>query len=362
MKVALKQEKLAQALLLVGRVATSRAALPVLANVLIKVDSKQTVLTTTNLEIAITQTIGGKVGQPGAITVPARLFNDYINSLPEELVELAGENQKLHVKSGEYTSTINGMPAEEFPELPSMGKSQKFSVDAQELKNAIQQTIFSASSDETRPVLTGGYIHTHENKIYMVSTDSYRLAQKQLSGKPSGEFRLIIPANALGDVVRIIGDGQGTVMVIYDDTQIQFDYDQSTLITKQIEGQFPEYRQLISPDSEASFTIKKAEFLNLAKVASLFARESAGSVTLEVSQGEISINSVASQVGENTSKAKAKTEGEGKVTLNSRYLIEALNATEGEAVRFRFSGKVSPCVLTPAENDETTHIIMPLKS
>jgi len=364
MKVTIKQERLAHALMLAGRIATSRAALPVLANVLLKADRNKLILTTTNLEIAISQTVSGKIEKPGSLTVPARLLSDYIASLPSDSIELTGNGAKLSIQADHYSSTINGVPAEEFPELPKITGGNRFKIDAVELKTAIQQTIFAASSDETRPILTGGYVHTHDGKIWMASTDSYRLAQKQLPTKPDTDFKLIAPAGALSDMVRIIGDEMGMVEVIYDETQIQFQFNDSNLITRQIDGQFPDYRQLIPKDSDVKFTIAKDEFTNITKVASLFARESAGSITLDVNEKDqqVSITSVASQVGENTSAASAKIEGSGKVTLNSRYLLDALNVIEGEQVSFRFSGKVSPCVLSSVAVKDYTHIIMPLKS
>lgn len=366
MKLRVTQERLAQALVLVGRVATTRSALPVLANVLLKAEKNQLLVVATNLEIAITQTIPGKIDQTGSITVPARLFSDYVSSIPTDSIDLSMENNKLHIVAGDYTSTVNGVSAEEFPALPSISKNgHKFSIDAGELKQALQQTILAASNDETRPVLTGAYIHTHKGKIYIATTDSYRLAQKELSTKPESEFELISPASALNDVLRVIGEGtSGNVEVTYDESQIKFVYDGSQLITRQIDGVFPQYRQLIPDSSDVSFSINKQEFVNITKVASLFARESAGSISLEVSEQDqsVSITSVASQVGENTSKAQAKVKGEGKVTLNSRYLLEALGVIHENEVEFRFSGKISPCVLSPAKTKDYLHIIMPLKS
>ena len=364
MKAVVKQERLAHALLLVGRVATSRSALPVLANVLISANKNKLTLTATNLEIAITQTLSGKIEQSGSVTIPARLLNDYVSSLPGDSVELTTDGNKIKIQSGKYQSVINGMPAEEFPELPTIDNGSEFSIDGAELKSAIQKTIFAATNDETRPILTGGYIHTHDGQVWLVSTDSYRLAQKRLDTKPEKDISLIAPAGALGDMVRIIGDESGTVKITYDDSQIQFKFGDSTLITRQIDGQFPDYRQLIPKDSEVMLEIDKAEFTNITKVASLFARESAGSITLEADEKEqqLSVTSVASQVGENTSTTSAKVKGSGKVTLNSRYLLDVLNVVEDSGVKFRFSGKVSPCVLTPASSADYTHIIMPLKS
>jgi DNA polymerase-3 subunit beta len=362
MKVQVTQERLAQAMLLVGRVATSRSALPVLANVLMKTVDKQLQITATNLDIAITHTLPCKITEEGALTVPARLLSDYVNSLPSGNIDLTTESNKLHLASGEYTSTINGVSPEEFPTLPSIGKNTPIEIEATELKTALQQTILTASSDETRPILTGAYIHTHEKQIYIAATDSYRLSQKELKTKPTADFALVVPATALSDLLRIIGDGSGPVTFRYDDTQVEFVFADTQLITRQIDGTFPAYRELIPEKSDVSFTISKPDFVNITKVASLFARESAGSITLEVGDDHVSITSVASQVGENTSKATAKITGEGSVTLNSRYLLDALNVIDSKEVTFRFSGKISPCVLSPVGSDDYIHIIMPLKS
>lgn len=365
MKIRVTQAKLANALTLVGRVASTRSPLQVLANVLFKVTSNSITLIATNLEIAIIQTIAGKIEKPGAITIPARLLSDFVSSLPDEPIDIELKDSKLHITTNHYTSTISGVPAEEFPTLPTIRNGKSLSVAAVELKQAIAQTVLAAGTDETRPVLTGAYLHTSGDQVYIAATDSYRLAERKLATKTKDQFGLIVPASALGDVLRIIGDQEGEVAVTYNDTQVQFVFGDSQLITRQIDGEFPAYRQLIPDTSEVSFTVDKDQFSNIAKVAALFARESAGSVTLRTDgkSQKVSITSVASQVGENTSEAEAKVEGDGQVTLNSRYLIDALNVVDSPQVTFRFSGKVSPCVLAPADKDPSyTHIIMPLKS
>lgn len=364
MKVRVTQTKLAHALTLVGRVASTRTALPVLANVLLKVGKNTITLIATNLDIAIIQTIAGKIERPGAITIPARLLSDFVSSLPDEPIDLELDETRLRLSTSNYNSTINGVPAEEFPTLPTINGGKTLTVAASELKQSITQTILAAGTDETRPVLTGAYFHTDNTKVFIAATDSYRLAEKRLEAKTKDNFGLIVPASALGDVLRIIGDDQGEINVTYNDSQVQFVLGDSQLITRQIDGEFPAYRQLIPEKSDVSFIVNTQEFMNITKVAALFARESAGSVTLSANPKtkKISMTSVASQVGENTSEAEAEITGEGQVTLNSRYLIDALNVVDSERVKFRFSGKVSPCVLQPEGGEAYTHIIMPLKS
>ncbi len=362
MKAKVTQEKLAHALTIVGRVASSRATLPVLANVLIKATKSQITLTATNLEIAITQIVPGKIDNSGSITVPARLFSDYVNSLPGGTIEMEAKNNNLHLSSTRFKSTINGISADEFPSIPKIKNPNRLTIDAKEMKKALQQTVFAASNDETRPVLTGIYLHTHDKRVYVTATDSYRLAEKQLPVNTDEKISLIVPASAMGDLLRIIGDGDGEVTVSYNDSQAQFSFASSDLITRQIAGDYPKYRQLLPKDTEVEVTLSKDEMVEVVKVAALFARESAGGVTIEVNEGEFSVTSVASQVGENTSRTKAETKGSGKITLNSRYLLDALNVIDSSKVKFGFSGKVSPSVLRPDGDEGYTHVIMPLKS
>lgn len=364
MKLSVTQENLSRALSIVGRVASSKTPLPILNNILLRTDGNRLLLAATNLEIAITEHVGAKVDKAGAITVPARLMGDFIGNLPKGTVELSAEGTKLHIKSGNYTSTIHGMLPDEFPALPDISADTVFTIPAAQLKRAITQTVLVASSDDTRPVLTGVYCHTHDGKLVLAATDGYRLAERTL-GPVEGEVSAIIPAQTLQDVVRAMTDDVEEVEVLFDDNQVRFRFADSDITSRLIEGNFPDYRQLIPKQTDTSFTIQKDEFTRITKIASLFARDSGGSVTLKADAGEkqLSIHSVASQLGENTSSADAEVTSDGQVTLNSRYIIEALGCVDADTVTFAFSGKLSPCILSPdASNSEYQHIIMPLKS
>ncbi len=365
MKLKVTQENLKSALAVVSRVAATRATLPILSNILLKTDGNRLVLAATNLEIAISKNIGGKVEQEGSITVPARLLNDFIANLPSTNIELSTDENTLRIKADKYESTINGVSADEFPSLPQVEGKKKYSISAKNLKTAIAQTVVAASNDEARQVLTGVYIHTIDKHLYLVATDSYRLAEKRLI-QTNDDISVLVPASALSEVLRVMDDNTENVEISFDEGQAAFKVDEVELVSRLIEGNYPDYRQLIPKSGETEFVVPKKDLLNIAKISSLFAKESAGSITLNVSEEdqEIQIHSVASQVGENTSKASAKVTGSGDVTLNSRYLLDALNVTEAESVKFSFSGKLNPCVLTSTNkgSDDYLHIIMPLKS
>ena len=366
MEISVTQENLSKALSNVGRVASSKAGLPILSNILLRTDSNRLLVAATNLEIASTQFVGAKVMTPGAITIPARLVSDFVSSLPKGTVELKVRDNHLTITSDGYTSVINGVIADEFPELPTIDEtsSVQYSINVTDFKQAVSQTIVTSSSDSTRPVLTGVFWHSFEGFLYLAATDGYRLSERRLV-ETTSEVAAIIPTSTLQEVLRTISDDVSEVDMLFDETQVRFRVGESEVTSRLIDGNFPPYRELIPASSESTMTLATSEFVRVTKIAGLFARDSGGSVTLTADKDNqaLSIHSIASELGENTSKTAAEVTGEGQVTLNSRYISEALAAIDGDKVEFRFSGKLAPCVLTAKAKDVNyKHIIMPLKS
>jgi DNA polymerase III subunit beta len=363
MKLQVTQENLNRALGSVARVANTRGTLPILSNVLIKTNNNRLSLSATNLDIAITHFIGAKVSEEGSITVPARLMQDFVSSLPGGVIELDLQETKLKVSTDQYKSVVNGIVADDFPVMPAISGGKKWGVPGPEFKKALQQVVFAASADETRPVLTGILLQTADGVLSMAATDSYRLAEKKLA-KNKDDIHLLIPASAMQDLLRVLGDGDDQVKITHDDQQVLFQVGDIELVTRLLDGKYPDYKKLIPKTFSSQATLSKTDLINVTKVSSLFARESAGSVTIELDKAakHLSIRSVASQLGENTATADAKITGSGSITLNSRYLLDALGALSGEEVVFGFNGKLEPTLLYDPANDDYTHIIMPLKS
>ena len=362
MKLQVTQENLTRALGAVARVANSRGTLPILANVLIKTSNNRLSLSATNLDIAITEYIGAKVTTEGSITVPARLMQEFISSLPAGVINLELDETKLKISTDQYQSTVNGIVADDFPVMPAISGGNTLSLDGPQLKRGLQQVVFAASADESRPVLTGVLIHSHEGKLYLAATDSYRLAERQI-GNAKGDVSLLVPATAMNDLLRILGDDIETVELTYDEQLVLFRVGDVELVARLLEGKYPDYRKLIPASFTTQVTLKRADLVNVTKVSSLFARESAGSVTIKVDEEkqELSIRSIASQLGENTATASGKVTGSGEITLNSRYLLDALGAFSSDEVTFGFNGKLDATCLRDSGKDYT-HIIMPLKS
>ncbi|NTW61873.1 DNA polymerase III subunit beta [Candidatus Saccharibacteria bacterium] len=366
MELNVTQENLNRALSAVSRVASTKTQLPILSNILLRTDGNRLLVAATNLEIASTQYIGAKIIKPGAITIPARLMSEFISSLPKELIELKVVGENLHIKCGTYTSTINGFIADDFPELPTINESSsiQYSIKVEDFKQAVSQTIITASNDSTRPVLTGVYWNSFEGQLYLAATDGYRLSERRLV-KTKSDVSAIVPSQTLHEVIRNITDDSSEIDILFDETQVRFRINESETISRLIDGNFPNYRQLVPSSSDTSAVLNKNDFIRITKIAGLFARESGGSVTLTVDKEKncLSVHSIASQSGENNSEASAQATADGQITLNSRYLSEALSVVEGDEVEFSFSGKIAPCVLKSTKPDTNYyHIIMPLKS
>lgn len=363
MKLKVTQENLNKALGLVARVASTRGTLPILSNVLLKIQDNRLSIAATNLDIAISCYLGAQIQDEGSLTVPARLLQDFIGGLPSGVIELEQEEQRLKITTDSYKSVINGVSAEEFPVMPAIEDGGSWTVPGPTLKHGLQQVLMAASSDESRPVLTGVFFHTVDGVLYMASTDSYRLAEKRLA-EVSEQVKLLIPATALHDVLRIINDYTGDVAVASDDQQVRFQAGDVELVARLIDGTYPDYRKLIPAEFATTAIISRPEFIGITKVSSLFARESAGSVVISVDEPSESVwmHAVASQLGENNATAKVEATGTGAITLNSRYLLDGLQAMDGKRVRLGFNGKLEAVLLTDPDADDYLHIIMPLKS
>lgn len=366
MELSVTQENLTKALNIVSRIANLKTQLPILDNILLRTEGNRLLVASTNLEIATTEYVGAKIIKPGDITIPSRVVTEFIHSLPSGVINLKVEGNRLFIESGKFSSTINGVIAEEFPDLPVIDEKSaiKYLISVDDFKRAISQVLISVSSDAARAVLTGVLWQVSDGNLYLVSTDGYRLSEKRLM-PASTNMSAIVPAQTLQEVMRAISESDDEIEALFSDTQVRFRVGETEVISQLVDGNFPDYQQLLPKDNDISVKIKRSDFIQVAKIASLFAIHSSSGVTISVSSEDqqISLKSIASEIGENTSEAEAKIKGDGKITLNSRYLTDALNVLDADQVEFEFKGKLAPCLIKSSKKQaDFIHIIMPLKS
>lgn len=366
MKIKVTQEKLSKALNNVSRIAIGKVTLPILNNVLIRVDNKKVSLITTNLDMAIVDFLPVSSSEDGVITVPAKLLAEFVSNLPKgENIEISSNDTKVTITAGKYSSTINGVLADDFPELPEIDEKDAviYKVGVDEFKTSIGQVIIASSNDLTRPALTGVYFNTFDNTLAIAATDGYRLAEKKMIDKVESEVKAIVPSNSLQEVLRAISDDVEEVEISFNNDLVRFRLGEVEIISKLIDASFPDYQKLIPKDCTIESTINREELIRVTRLAALFARSVGGSIICETkTPNSFSVKSIANEFGENDSEIETEVSNNGKVNLNSRFLIDALNALEEKEIEFKFSDHVAPILLKNKKSNKYTHIIMPLNS
>lgn len=365
MEIEVTQEKLAKALNTVSRVAVGRTTLPILNNVLVKVDEKKVTLTTTNLDMAVVDFLPVSKAKNGVVTVPARLLAEFVTNLPKgEVVKMKVDGgSKVVISAGKYSSVINGTLADDFPELPEIDekKAVSFKMGVEDFKTSLGQVMVASSNDITRPALTGVYFNTAEGVLAVAGTDGYRLAEKKMIFKVDSEVAAIVPTNALQEVMRSISDDIEEIEMSFSEDLVRFRLGEVEVISKLIDASFPDYQKLIPKENDIVVKLERDELVRVTKLAGLFARGVGGSIVCQAkSEGIFSVKSVANEFGENDSEIEAKIDKDGKITLNSRFLIDALNVMNDKVISFEFTNHVAPVVLRGEKNKDYTHIIMPL--
>lgn len=366
MKIKVSQEKLSKALNNVSRIAIGKVTLPILNNVLIRVDKKKVSLTTTNLDMAVVDFLPVSSSEDGVVTIPAKLLAEFVSNLPKgETVEIESKDTKVTITAGKYSSTINGSLADDFPELPEIDEKTavvyKISVD--EFKTSLSQVIIASSNDLTRPALTGVYFNTNNNTLAIAATDGYRLAEKKLIEKVESEVKAIVPASSLQEVLRSLSDDIEEVEISFNEDLVRFRMGEIEVISKLIDASFPDYQKLIPKNNDIEVTLNREELIRVTRLAALFSRSVGGSIICETKEPDtFLVKSIANEFGENDSKIEAEVKKSGKVNLNSRFLIDALNAFDEKEIEFSFSSHVTPILLKNKKNSKYTHIVMPLNS
>lgn len=366
MKIKVTQDKLSKALNNVSRIAIGKVTLPILNNVLIRVDNKKVSLITTNLDMAVEDFLPVSSSEDGVVTVPAKLLAEFVSNLPKgETVEITAKDTKVIITAGKYSSTINGALADDFPELPELNEKSAvtYKIGVDEFKTSIGQVMIASSNDLTRPALTGVYFNTANNTLAIAATDGYRLAEKKLIDKVKSEVKAIIPSPSLQEVLRAISDDVEEVEISFNEDLVRFRLGEVEVISKLIDASFPDYQKLIPKDCDITATLNREELIRITKLAALFARSVGGSIICETAEPDtFSVKSIANEFGENDSKIETTVTKSGRINLNSRFLLDALNSLEEPEIEFQFSDRVAPVLLRNKKNNNYTHIVMPLNS
>jgi DNA polymerase-3 subunit beta len=374
MKLVCTQKALAEGLATVNRAVPSKSPLPVLSNVLLASDEGRLKLVANNLEMAISAWIGADVAEPGSVTLPARLLSDFVTSLGGGDVQMAlkAGTKTMNLRCGRFEANINGMDAADFPAVPSVDEGARCRIAAKTLRTAISQVAFAAATDETRPVLSGVLLTVEGDELTLAAADGFRLAVRTaplLEGL--GErLSVIVPARALIELSRILPDVDDPVEIgaTPNQNQVMFQYPGLLLVSRLIEGQFPDYQRIIPQKYQTRIVLPVSDFLQATKTASVFSRDNSNIVRVsvtpsgdELTPGRVDVLASSAEMGDNAGQLDGSVEGdETQIAFNVRYLRDALEAVNSGEVALEITGPTSPGLLKPVAGSGHIHVIMPM--
>jgi DNA polymerase-3 subunit beta len=362
LKITCSKDELVQGLGVVGRAVSTRTSVQILSGILLEARGDELQLAATDMELSLRTTVSARVEGDGAIVLPGRTLVDIARLLPadEVTIEHRAVESVVHVVSGSASYTLHTYNPEDFPRLPDLTATETFAVDHDALLETIGRVARAASRDESRPVLTGVLVQFAAGRLAMAATDSYRLAVKEteLSGA-APELEAIVPSRALQELARVATSGDEVAVGVHDN-QVVFAIDGTWLTTRRIDGQFPNYRQLLPESFEHVLTLPRGDLLDVVRRAAVMIQR-ATPLQLRFADGELTVVARTQEVGESRESLPVSFTGDTlEIGFNADFLRDGLESVEGGDVRFKLISPLRPAVLQ-GENDDFTYLVMPIR-
>jgi DNA polymerase-3 subunit beta len=371
MKLSTLQENLADTLSIVSRVVGSQSNLPILENILFKTTEKGLKISGTDLETGISIIIPADIKEEGSITLPAKRITSFVSSLPSGNVIFEKKGEKLSLECKKYHASFNGISAEDFPDLPSLqNKETQKSAEVYHLQsgqfvNAVEKVIFAAAADETRPVLNGVLVSSNSKQLQLVATDGYRLSLKKIGLDEELQLpEMLIPAKALQEVARIFpqDEKEFELAITSRENQVIFSFEDMEIVTRLIEGQFPEFEKIIPDQGKTKCEIETEPLEKAVRATAIFAKESANIMRFRSEDNDFIVEANAPEVGENRTAVEMEKDGaDFKIAFNWRFLQDFLNVIESETILFEVSEALKPGLFKTEDDPDFIHVIMPVR-
>ena len=371
MRFSCTQENLHTALTLIGHIAARQGSLPILSNVLIRAEEKVITLIATNLELAMTYQLRGKVDEDGTFTANAKLLTDVVNLLPKDRTDLTATEGSIELRCRGSATKVRGMDAAEFPLIPTIKREGAIRMPAAALRDALASTVFAAAAGESRPELGGILWKLEGTSATLAATDSYRLAEARLpllaNAAPKGTA-IIVPSRTVAELLRVLGalpDDEATEVACYpSSSQLLVVAGNLEVTSRLVDGTFPDYAQIVPQSWSTRIRVARGELQATVRAANLFARTGVNDVSLRClpKANQLIVRSENAQLGEHQSSIDAEVEGDEVTTiLNARYLLDGLAVIPGDRVAIELTGAVAPVALKPVEGEGYLYIVMPIK-
>lgn len=363
MKITVSQENLKRALGLSERATSKTSTLPILNNVLFRTENGRLKVSATNLEIGVHCMVGAKVERQGNIAVPAKTISDFISSSPPGTLTLSVQNNKLSLKAQSYETTVLGFDTAEYPIIPKIGGGSVGSISSETLKKAFLSVVDASAVSENRPELSGIYAHFGKEALIVAATDSFRLAERRASFKGDREETVIIPRMTVMEVIRMCDHVEGDISIRIGDNQIAFSGDDVEVVSRLVDGRYPDYRKIIPDKSVSRALVSRQDLEHAVRLASIFS-SNISDILLVCKEDGIRISAKNSAKGNTKVSTAVTLKGEPfEVSLNYHYFGDGLKAVPGEDIVLEFTGTGSPFMIRMAEEPkDTLYLVMPLRN
>jgi DNA polymerase-3 subunit beta len=375
MKLLILQEKLKEGLGVIERISTKSLTLPILNNVLISTEKNFLNLASTDLEIGINWWVLAKTEKEGRVAIPSRLFSTLVNLLPNKKINIEAKNNSLFIECENYKTQIKGFSADEFPIIPKITEGESISVGSASFCQSLNQVVDIAALSTTKPEISGVYFLFQKDLITITATDSFRLGEKKIYlknlSKLQKDYSLIIPQKAAREIINIFGEKEGELKIYFSSNQVMFElpmaetqHPQTQLISRLVEGDYPNYKEIIPKKYTTQLQLQKSEFLNQIKSASLFSGKiNEVKIKADSKKNKIEIFSQNPEIGEYQSSISGKTKGESiEISFNHRFLLDGLANIKSSEVVFELNGNSGPGVLRPVGDQSYLYVVMPIKA
>lgn len=373
MKIEVLKENFKSGLNIVEKIVGKNLSLPILNNVLIEAQDSFISLISTDLETAIKIWILAKIVKKGKAAVPAKFISNFISFLPNEKIIIEEKEQNLYVECNNLKTKIQGSNPEDFPIIPEFNNDDYFEVDNNKFCRGLSQVVDFTSLSQTRPEISGVYFNFSKNNIKAVATDSFRLAEKNiiLESLLKKDYSFILPQRPAREIINILEGKEGLLKIYFSSNQVLFEFPmkevnhpQIQIISRLIEGEYPNYQEIIPNKFKTKITLDKEKFLNQIKTASLFSgKVNEVKISIDSNKKEIEIFASSHDVGENKSTMSAKIDGESiAASFNYKFLTDGLLNIKSSEVIFEISKEDGPCILRQVGDASYTYVVMPIKS
>ncbi|KKS25140.1 MAG: polymerase III, beta subunit protein [Candidatus Yanofskybacteria bacterium GW2011_GWA1_44_21] len=363
MRITVAGENLKKALGLSEKIVNRNTTLPILNNVLLRTENGRLKVSATNLEVGINCFIGSKIDEAGEIAVPAKIFSNLVYNMKDDKLTLTAKNNILHINSQKHKTQILGLSGQDFPIIPKIKSEPVTTLPAKLLKSGLSAVMDAASSSEARPELSGIYIYNANGFVYFVATDSFRLAEKKISLQLKKPIKIILPRPTAGEFIRICSEIEGDVDVYIHENQIAIENDDIEVVSRLIEGSYPDYARIIPENFKTKIILAKEEMENSIRLAGLFSSH-VSDITIKARTDNLEVTAKNSDKGEIEEKIGALIDGDDfEITLNYNYLLDGLKTIMTPNVVLEFTGPGSPLVLKPHhDKPDSTYLVMPLRT